>query len=95
MSPKQESVRTNFLIILEDIFDFMIIYIRHGQSEARGPHAALQLIFEALGPFFGKIKSNIDLLLPEIWSKTVNKNKKSQFFLLRRSCNFVITYYFE
>ncbi len=28
----------------------MKVYNRHGQSEARGPHAALQLIFAALGP---------------------------------------------
>jgi len=28
----------------------VIIYGRHGQSEACGPHAALQLIFAALGP---------------------------------------------
>jgi len=40
---------------------------RHVQSEARGPHAALQPIFAALGPFSGIRKSNLDLLLPEIW----------------------------
>jgi hypothetical protein len=27
-----------------------MIYSRHSQSEARGPHVALQLIFAALGP---------------------------------------------
>ena len=29
-----------------------LVYSRHGQSEARGPHAALQLIFAALGTFY-------------------------------------------
>jgi len=45
------------------------VYNRHGQSAARRPHAAL-------GPFSGMRKSNIDLLLPEIWSRTVNKSIK-------------------
>jgi len=30
----------------------------------------------ALGPFSGMRKSNLDLLLPEIWHKTVNKSIK-------------------
>jgi len=46
------------------------VYNRHGQS------AALQHIFVALGTFSAMRKSNIDLLLPEIWSKTVNKSIK-------------------
>jgi len=35
---------------------------------------------------------NIDLLLPEIWSKTVNKNIKRPIW---RSFNFIKTYNFE
>jgi len=50
-------------------------YNRHGQR------AALQLIFAALGPFSGMRKSNLDLLLPEIWPKTVNKSiYRTNFF---------------
>jgi len=49
-------------------------YNRHGQS------AALQLILAALGSFSGERKSNIDLLLSEIWSKTVNKSIKETIF---------------
>jgi len=37
---------------------------------------ALQLIFAALGPFSGMRKSNLDLLLLDIWPKTVNKSIK-------------------
>jgi len=59
-----------------------MLYYRHGQSAAWRPHVALQPIFAALGPFYGKRKSNIDLLLPEIWSKTVNNSIiKINFFL--------------
>ncbi len=36
-------------------------------------------------------KQHIDLLLPEIWSKAVNKRTK--FFMLPRNCNFIITYF--
>ncbi len=53
-----------------------MFFDRHGQSRARGPHEALQLIFAALGPFSGMKKSNIHLLLQEIWPKTVNKSIK-------------------
>jgi len=64
-----------------------ILYYRHGQS------AALQLIFEALGPFSVMRKSNIDLLLIIILSKTVNKSiKRAKKILLRRSCKLIITY---
>jgi len=53
---------------------------------------ALQVIFAALGPFSSKRKSNIDLLPPEIWSKTVNKSIKRPFF--SASPKFII-YYLE
>jgi len=34
-------------------------------------------------------KQHIDLLLPKIWSKAVNKSiKRTKFFLLHRNCNF-------
>jgi len=46
------------------------LYSRHGQS------AAHQLIFAALGPFSGMRKSNIDLLLQEIWPKGSRRPKK-------------------
>jgi len=49
----------------------------------QGLSAALQLIFD-LGPFSGKRKSNIDLLLKEIWSKTVKK-KFSNLALKQKS----------
>jgi hypothetical protein len=52
------------------------VHNRHGQSAALGPHPALQLIFAALGPFSVMRKGNIDLLLPKILSKTVNKSMK-------------------
>jgi len=39
--------------ITYDILDGQVLtlYYRHGPSEARGPHAALQLIFAARQPF--------------------------------------------
>ncbi len=55
-------------------------YSRHGQIEARGPQAALQLIFAALGPFLLLWKANhlspFTLIGQELYIFLLNMHKK-------------------
>ena len=54
---------------------------------ARGTHAALQLVFEAL---FVIWKNNVFGILRPIWTKIIFK--RTSFILLCRNCNFQISF---
>jgi len=65
--------------------ELILYFLRHGQIEARGPLAALQLIFAALEPFCYLEKQTICIsTIILIWTRTVHislqyASKKTNF----------------